>query len=145
MKILYVDMDNVLVDFPSAFSRLSSDVIKKYGDDLDEVPGIFALMQPLDGAIDAYEKLSQNYDTYILSTAPWENPSAWSDKLIWVKRYLGNHAQKRLILPHNKHLNLGDYLIDDRTENGASEFKGEHIHFRTEKFPNWQSVISYLL
>ena len=145
MKILYVDMDNVLVDFPSAFSRLSSDVIKKYGDDLDEVPGIFALMQPLDGAIDAYEKLSRNYDTYILSTAPWENPSAWSDKLIWVKRYLGNHAQKRLILSHNKHLNLGDYLIDDRTENGASEFKGEHIHFRTEKFPNWQSILSYLL
>jgi 5'-nucleotidase len=145
MKILYVDMDNVLVDFPSAFPQLPSDVLKKHADNLDEVPGIFALMNPLEGAIEAYEKLSEKYDTYILSTAPWENPTAWSDKLVWVKNYLGTHAYKRLILSHNKQLNVGDYLIDDRTKNGAADFRGEHIHFGTEKFPNWQSVINYLL
>jgi 5'-nucleotidase len=102
-------------------------------------------MKPLDGAIDAYKKLSNRYDTYILSTAPWDNPSAWSDKLIWVKTYLGSHAHKRLILSHNKNLNSGDYLIDDRLRNGAADFKGEHIHFGTPKFPDWQSVLSYLL
>ena len=144
-KILYVDMDNVLVDFPSAFPHVPNDVLEKYADNKDDIPSIFSLMQPLDGAIDAYEKLSQKYDTYILSTAPWNNPNAWSDKIIWVKKYLGNSVHKRLILSHNKNLNLGDYLIDDRTQNGASEFKGEHIHFGTEPFPNWQSVLSYLL
>ena len=102
-------------------------------------------MQPLDGAMDAYEQLSQKFDTFILSTAPWNNPSAWSDKLLWVKRYLGEQAFKRLILSHNKHLNMGDYLIDDRLQNGAAEFTGEHIHFGTERFPNWQSILSYLL
>ena len=71
--------------------------------------------------------------------------SKWSDKIIWVQKYLGNAAHKRLILSHNKNLNLGDYLIDDRTKNGAAEFKGEHIHFGKEPFPNWQSVLSYLL
>jgi 5'-nucleotidase len=144
-KILYVDMDNVLVDFPSAFPHFPNDVLEKHADNKDDIPGIFSLMQPFDGAIDAYEKLSQKYDTYILSTAPWDNPSAWSDKIIWVQKYLGNSAHKRLILSHNKNLNLGDYLIDDRTKNGASEFKGEHIHFGKEPFPNWQSVLSYLL
>ena len=144
-KILYVDMDNVLVDFPSAFPHVPNDVLEKYADNKDDIPSIFSLMQPLDGAIDAYEKLSQKYDTYILSTAPWDNPSAWSDKIIWVKKYLGNSAHKRLILSHNKNLNLGDYLIDDITKNGASDFKGEHIHFGKEPFPNWQSVLSYLL
>jgi 5'-nucleotidase len=145
MKILYVDMDNVLVDFPSSFPQLSDAMLEKYADNKDDIPGIFSLMKPLDGAIDAYKKLSNRYDTYILSTAPWDNPSAWSDKLIWVKTYLGSHAHKRLILSHNKNLNSGDYLIDDRLRNGAADFKGEHIHFGTPKFPDWQSVLSYLL
>ena len=138
-------MDNVLVDFPSSFPQLSDAMLEKYADNKDDIPGIFSLMKPLDGAIDAYKKLSNRYDTYILSTAPWDNPSAWSDKLIWVKTYLGSHAHKRLILSHNKNLNSGDYLIDDRLRNGAADFKGEHIHFGTRKFPDWQSVLSYLL
>jgi 5'(3')-deoxyribonucleotidase len=143
-KILYIDMDGVLVDFPSAFPHIPNDVLEKYTNDKDNIPGIFSLMQPLEGAINAYEKLSQKYDTYILSTAPWDNPSAWSDKVIWVQKYLGSSAHKRLILSHNKNLNFGDYLIDDRPNNGASEFKGERIHFRQEPFPDWQSVLYYL-
>jgi len=39
---------------------------------------------------------------------------------------------------------IGDYLIDDRTVNGAGEFKGELIQFGTEKFPNWEVVLDYL-
>lgn len=144
-KILYIDMDDVLVDFLSADSQLSNDVLEKYADNKDNIPGIFSLMQPVEGAIEAYEQLSQKYDTYILSSAPWDNPSAWSDKLIWVKKYLGEQAHKRLILSHNKNLNMGDYLIDDRLKNGVLEFEGEHIHFKTEKFPDWQSVLNYLL
>ena len=48
-------------------------------------------------------------------------------------------------MSHNKNLNIGDYLIDDRTANGAGQFKGEHIHFGTEQFPDWDSVLKYLL
>ena len=138
-------MDNVLVDFPSGISKLSQEVINEYESNLDEVPNIFSLMEPLEGAIDSFKILSQRYDTYILSTAPWENSSAWSDKVKWVKKYLGESAYKRLILSHHKNLNHGDYLIDDRTKNGAGEFKGELIHFGTDKFPDWKSVCSYLL
>lgn len=144
-KILYFDMDNVLVDFPSAFSKVDPRLLKEYEGRLDEIPGIFALMEPLEGAIDAYDILSKSYDTYLLSTAPWENSTAWADKNEWVKKYLGKSAYKRLILSHNKHLNIGDYLIDDRTANGAGQFTGEHIHFGTETFPDWRSVIQYLL
>tara|TARA_B110000495_G_scaffold131476_1_gene114684 strand:- start:106 stop:549 length:444 start_codon:yes stop_codon:yes gene_type:complete len=144
-KILYIDMDNVLVDFPSGISKLSQEVINEYESNLDEVPNIFSLMEPLEGAIDSFKILSQRYDTYILSTAPWENSSAWSDKVKWVKKYLGESAYKRLILSHHKNLNHGDYLIDDRTKNGAGEFKGEFIQFGADKFPDWKSVCSYLL
>jgi len=143
-KILYIDMDNVLVDFPSGIARLPPDVINKYEGVLDEVPGIFSLMDPVIGAISAFKSLSAIYDTYILSTAPWENPSAWSDKLLWVKRHLGEPAYKRLILSHHKNLNDGHFLVDDRTKNGVDRFRGEHIHFGTDKFPDWESVVAYL-
>ena len=144
-KILYVDMDNVLVDFQSGISKLSKEIINEYESNLDEVPNIFSLMEPLEGAIDSFKILSQRYDTYILSTAPWKNSSAWTDKVKWVQKYLGESAYKRLILTHHKNLNHGDYLIDDRTKNGAGEFKGELIQFGTDKFPDWKTVCSYLL
>ena len=145
MKILFVDMDNVLVDFKSGINNLSEKDKNKYLNNYDEFPGIFSLMNPMPNAIESYQKLSKTYDTYILSTAPWNNPTAWSDKLLWVKRYLGNYAYKRLILSHNKNLNFGDYLIDDRLANGAGDFKGELIQFGSEKFKTWKDVLNYLL
>lgn len=35
----------------------------------------------------AFSELAIRFETYILSTSPWEKPSARSDKLIWVKKY----------------------------------------------------------
>jgi 5'(3')-deoxyribonucleotidase len=144
MQILYVDMDNVLMDFPSGIARVSTELQCKYDNRLDEVPGIFSLMQPMPNAIESYDYLASHFDTYILSTAPWNNPSAWSDKLLWVQKHLGESAYKRLILSHHKNLNDGHYLIDDRTKNGADRFPGEHIHFGTKQFPDWTSVVDFL-
>lgn len=138
-------MDNVLVDFPSGIAKLSEQQRNEYDGRLDEVPGIFGLMTPMPGAISAFNELVRKYDTYILSTAPWENASAWSDKLLWVKEHLGAPAHKRLILSHNKHLNTGDFLVDDRLKNGVDKFSGKHIHFGTDEFPDWDAVLSYLI
>ena len=144
-RVLYVDMDNVLVDFESGIARLDTATVAAFDGRLDEVPGIFSQMDPIAGAIDAYQTLAAVFDTYILSTSPWLNPSAWSDKLLWVQRHLGEHAYKRLIITHHKNLNAGHYLIDDRLKNGVDRFAGEHIHFGTPQFPNWPSVVAYLL
>ena len=137
-------MDNVLVDFPSAFEKIPKRYLITHKEKMDEVPGIFSLMDPIQGSIESFNELSSLFDTYILSTSPWENDSAWSDKLKWVKNYLGQNAYKRLILSHHKNLNSGDFLIDDRLANGVDKFTGEHIHFGTDKFPNWVSVVDYL-
>lgn len=144
-KILYVDMDNVLVDFRSAFTHFSPELLYEYEGRQDELPGIFSKMAPMPGAIEAFTRLSQSFESYVLSTAPWNNPSAWSDKLEWVKSYLGPNAYKRLILTHHKHLNVGDYLVDDRPNNGADRFSGELISFGSPQFPDWSSISSYLL
>ena len=143
-KILYVDMDGVLVDFASGIARISDEERDLYADRIDDVPGIFALMEPMEGAVEAYLELSKLFDTYVLSTAPWKNPLAWSDKLVWVKRYLGAAAHKRLVLSHHKDLNRGDFLIDDSTKNGADQFAGELILFDSPEFPDWPSVLDYL-
>ncbi|MDA0350356.1 MAG: hypothetical protein O3C43_25130 [Verrucomicrobia bacterium] len=143
-KTLYIDMDNVLVDFKSGLARVSESDRLKYKGDEDEIPGIFSKMDPMPGAVEAFHTLSEHFDTYILSTAPWENPSAWSDKLKWVKKHLGTSAYKRLILTHHKNLNCGDFLIDDRDKNGAGEFKGKLIKF-DPKTSNWPDVVERLL
>jgi len=138
-------MDSVLVDFEAGINRLSKKTKNKYRNNLDEIPGFFKDLPPVDGGLDAFQRLSKKHDMYILSTAPWDNPSAWSDKLLWVKEHLPEAGYKRLILSHRKHLNRGDYLVDDRTANGADKFPGEHIHFGQDPFVDWKVVLDYLL
>ena len=112
-------------------------------------------MEPVEGALEAYVELSKHFDTYILSTAPWKNPSAWNDKVLWVQRYFGKAeggvAWKRLILSHHKNLNRGDFLVDDAPHNGAARFEGEWVpfghdrHGNANKYATWASVTDYLL
>lgn len=147
-KIIYFDMDGVLVDLAAKIAEYPTDVVAKFEKDdmVDQMPALFLDPPPIKGAVEAFNSFvnSDKYDVYILSTAPWENPSAWMHKRLWVEKYLGEGAWKRLILSHNKNLNIGDYLIDDRTKNGAGEFKGELVQFGSDKYPNWESVINYL-
>ena len=105
-KILYFDMDNVLVNFQSGLDLLSEEVLQQYEGQLDNIPSVFSLMKPLDGALEAYTILASTYDSYILSTAPWGNISSWSDKAAWVQTHLGDSAKKRLILSHQCTLNV---------------------------------------
>ena len=149
-KIVYIDMDNTVVDFKSGISKLTKEEREEYKGEEDNHPQIFSMMEPMPGALDAIEKLNEKYSLYLLSTAPWSNPNAWKHKREWVGKYFGDNKEaifwKKLILTHHKNLNLGHYLIDDRPlHNGANNFYGELIHFGSEKYPDWDSVASYLM
>ncbi len=141
--ILYIDMDNTLVDFKSAVEALPMEDKIKYKDHYDDVPHLFQQMPPIKGAVEAVKKLSRYFDIYILSTAPWDNETSWGDKCMWVKGYLGYYAYKRLILSHHKNLNKGDYLIDDCGRNGTREFEGEWIQIGKPPYENWEKILAY--
>jgi|TARA_B110000908_G_scaffold166011_1_gene216418 5'(3')-deoxyribonucleotidase len=144
-KIMYLDMDGVLVDiFKACAKKYGKESIPNIGDLLDEDPELFYEAEPIPGAIEAFNKLVEAYDVYLLTSAPWESLGSVKAKRLWVRKYLGAPAYKRIITSHHKNLMIGDYLIDDRTANGAGEFKGELIQFGTEKYPNWDTVLNYL-
>ena len=58
--ILYIDMDNVIVDFKTGIEKLDQQTLKEYQGRYDEVKGIFSLMKPIEGAIEAVKELSKN-------------------------------------------------------------------------------------
>ncbi|CAN5155574.1 hypothetical protein BH09PAT1_BH09PAT1_8790 [soil metagenome] len=141
-KIIFIDMDGVTADYDKAKNLLTS-----YKDDPHEevVPeGFFHSLEPIEGAISSlYELSALGYNLYFLSTPQWSNPDCWGGKRVWVEKHFGELMFKRLILTHNKELLRGDYLIDDRITNGVENFEGVHIHFGSEQFPNWQSVLNF--
>ena len=108
MRKLFFDMDGVLVNFQSGIDKLSEETKREYEGRLDEVPGIFSLMDPMPGAVEAVRELSEHYDVYILSTAPWNNLTAYSDKIQWLTKHFGDLFKKRVIVTHCKNLCDGD-------------------------------------
>lgn len=149
-KIVYVDLDGVIVDIEDfikkTFSQRTIDKIG-IGNLIDQHPLIFREAKPITGSVEGFKKLTESpkYDVYILSTAPWANEESWTIKRQWVEKYLGASAYKKLILSHHKNLLKGDYLIDDRIKNGVAEFKGEHLHFGQTGFEDWNKILNYLL
>lgn len=146
-KLLYIDLDGVIADFISAMHSHPLREIPPYDEHPDTIPNIFRNLKPIEGAIASVNQLleSEKYEVYFLSTAPWNNPSAWTDKRLWIEEQFGDKINRRLILTHRKDLVMGDILIDDRPNNGAENFQGEWIHFGSKAYPNWLAVLNYLL
>ena len=78
-KIIYIDMDGVLADFGMAAALHPLRKNKEFKGHPDHIPGIFSTLHPMPGAVEAFNTLAEKYDVYILSTAPWDNPSSWTD------------------------------------------------------------------
>lgn len=146
-------MDGVIADFKAFSDNIPLNELKKY-DTLnengivkhnpDKYPNIFSKLKPIEGAIDAVKTLMKYYEVYILTSSPWDNNTAASEKIEWIKKYFGDLLKKRVIISHNKHLCIGDYLIDDTKRNGADKFIGEHIWFGHD-YKNWNEVLKYLI
>ena len=57
-KILYIDMDNTLVDFGARLQGIDPALQEEFRGREDELPGLFALMPPVPGASDSSDQSS---------------------------------------------------------------------------------------
>ena len=150
--ILYLDMDEVLASFRGGIIKLCPDFnpddFKIHSEKVNTIceanPYIFHDLEPIKDAVPCVKELFPIYDVYFLSTPMWNLPLSYTGKRIWLEKYFGKDAERRLILTHRKDLNVGRFLVDDSLHFGVSEFKGEHIHFGTNKFPDWITTRDYL-
>ena len=157
-KIVYIDMDGVIVDFGKAIKdwfEKHPHLEDRYKTHPDHIQGLFRIAPPIKGAVEAIKKLhnSGKYELFIATSAPWGNPQSLTDKRFWLEDYFDNIFHKRLFTTHRKDLLMGDYLIDDRLKNGAGEFKGKLLRFGYDwennnspnEYPDWDSILDYLL
>lgn len=78
-------------------------------------PGFYRWLQPIEGAVDGIHELERlGHDVWICSTPDATNVTCASDKVEWVREFLGEAWVKRVNLTHRKSLVRGDFLIDDK-------------------------------
>jgi 5'(3')-deoxyribonucleotidase len=142
-------MDGVLVNLKNEIDNyIANNPDEYYRNNPDHIPGIFRNPPPIEGAIDAVWRLhnSGRYDLYIATAAPWGNPESNTDKRYWIGRHFGDLFYKKMFITHRKDLLIGNYLIDDRTKNGAKDFVGELLLFgEGNPYPDWNSILNKLL
>lgn len=143
MKRVYVDMDGVLCNFYKAAKQaLTDNPSQKYP---QSQWGFFLKLEEIEGAIEGFRKLQEKYDVWILTRPSFRNVNCYTEKAQWVWDHLGLDVLEKTIMSPDKSLLKGDYLIDDQGNAGQENFEGEWIHFKTEKFPDWKSVVDYLM
>lgn len=143
-SIVYIDMDDTLCDYQSGYACHKA--LHPHIAFPQSQPGLYANLEPMSGAIEAWHWLSQHpgLDVYILTAPSIRNPHCYAEKRLWVEKHLGLDAAYKLIISPNKGLNRGHFLIDDNVSGkGQEDFEGKILHFGSTEFPDWPAVIEF--
>jgi len=143
--IVYIDMDDVLCDYTTAFNNAIEDTPNiafpqsQYG--------FYANLPPITGAIESVKKLinSEVFEPYVLTAPSTRNPFSYTEKRVWIEKHFGFEFTEKLIISPNKGLLKGDILIDDLISGRGQEcFEGDIIQFGSTEYSDWSSVMDYL-
>lgn len=108
------------------------------------VAGFFRLLPAIHGAVEAVERLRDEFDVYVLTAPSTRNPHCYTEKRLWIEDHFGYDFTTKLIISPNKGLLKGDFLIDDKSKGrGQDQFEGTLIQFGTGDFPDWSAVLKY--
>ena len=163
-KVVFFDMDNVLVDYESALyaDKIKEQVLKYESvvdgvkkTNYDDIPEIFSYSKPVEGAVEAVKTISQKYDVFIISHASWANPISWSNKLEWVKKYFDSDNvngtfYKRLVLAQDRDVTTmaDSYLVEGAPYHNASHKSGGNVIYLNKTngdFRDRSSVVNHLM
>lgn len=155
-KVVFIDMDGVIVDFGHQIDIINKDpkISKEHKSSPDQIDGIFRDPQPIKDSIESIIKLYNSglYDLFIATTAPWNNPSSFTDKRLWIGKYFGDLFKKKMFITNRKDMLIGDFLIDDRLANGAENFNGKLLRFGWDyekkewnEYRDWNAILDILI
>jgi hypothetical protein len=154
--VLFVDLDSALLDARSGIDRLPASARGAHLGRLDEAPGLIGLMDPLPGALEAFHRLADAYDAYLLAPPPWPGSTAWQHRLDWVALHFGldeldatgapNPAYRRLVLADRAVLPRGAVLVDGSDGSAETDgFEGERLRLGDARYPSWAEALPHLL
>ncbi len=144
-KIIYIDIDDTLADWSDGMEKA-----KKANPNMSFPQaeyGFYSGLTPIEGGVEAVRWLlsSTFFEPFILTAPSVMNPMSYTEKRVWVERYLGMKMVEKLIISPDKSLLKGDYLIDDKlVGRGQNNFEGLIIQYGSTEFPNWTAVIKKL-
>lgn len=148
-KICFIDMDGTIAAFKKEaeiWAKNEGITTKEFIDQkMYRQRYFYSGLELIDNAKEAVNKLSEVYEIRFLSAPSWESPYSFTEKRIWIEEKFGDFATNKMDLTRRKDLSMGHFLVDDRLEYGAVDFIGEHIMYGSEQFPDWDSVLRYLL
>lgn len=128
--VLYLDMDQVLVNFNSS-KEIPLNEKHIYNHPAIYKKGFFINLAPMEGAIDFVRKLVKEdfWDIYILTQPVAENPYSYGEKAAWVIKYLPE-LQYKINMTQEKSLFRGHVLVDDNKK--WRGFHGKFMIFNPE-------------
>jgi hypothetical protein len=136
---VYIDMDHTFCDFDGTLEfwrkRALTEVEKNWP---WSQPGFFYSLLPMPGALEFWNYWQDKADLWFLTRPSVPNLHCYTEKAQWVRKYLGEAAQEKLIISPRKDLVIGDILIDDAINCGQPFFQGRWWRFGTETTPDWK-------
>lgn len=134
-KIIYFDLDDTLNYFTKAYNE-----IKKQDPSIEypqSIKHFFLNLEPNSDGLELVKELDIHNYVLIATRPSYMNPLCYTEKRLWVEKYLGLQFAKKLIIIEDKSLLKGHFLIDDKKQIG---FQGIQILFEN----NWEKVVEKL-
>ena len=96
--------------------------------------------QQRSSAMKALKLLLECYNIYIVAPCPSYDAGYIKDVQEWTKAHVSVPAFGHLVFTNQRHLLLGDYLIDATP---CKDFMGTQLHFGDDTFKTWEEVIAF--
>ena len=88
----------------------------------------------------AFRRLIESYEVYFVASADFNERGQMAEALTWAEQFFDAPSYNHVILTSQKHLLMGDYLIDTLP---CDNFMGTVIPFGSDTFKTWEEIITY--